>query len=101
MRNRTHWSDFPPFFSAHRKSQPSFPEAARVRISQRDRRVLGRCTGTISRETDLFWGLLAQMAAGRRFSPISNEAELTYDDFFRGKQTRVHVFVFLSCPIPF
>ena len=29
------------------------------------------------------------------------EAELTYDDCFSRKQTRIHVFVFLSCPIPF
>jgi hypothetical protein len=48
-----------------------------------------------------FWGLLAQMAAGRRFSRTSEEVELTYDDFFSEKRTRIHVFVFLSCPIPF
>jgi hypothetical protein len=29
------------------------------------------------------------------------EAELADDDCFSQKQTRVHVFVFLSCPIPF
>jgi hypothetical protein len=33
--------------------------------------------------------------------PSLKEPELTYDDFFSGKRTRVHMFVFLSCPIPF
>ena len=30
----------PPFFSAHGRSRTSFPEAARVRISQRERMAL-------------------------------------------------------------
>ncbi len=47
-----------------------------------------------------FSGLLVQMAAERRFSPTSEETELMYDAFFSGIRTRVHEFVFLSCPIP-
>ena len=54
-----HGKSYPPvgfslFFSAHRKSQSSFPEAARMLFWQQERIALGRWTGTISREADLF-----------------------------------------------
>ena len=54
MRNRTHGSDFPSFFSAHERSRTLFAEAARVRFWQQERIVLGRGTGTISRETPFY-----------------------------------------------
>ena len=50
MRNRTHGLDFPPFFSAHRKSQPSLSVAFASFLAP----ALGRWTGTISHEAAFF-----------------------------------------------
>ena len=101
MRNRTHESDFLPFFSIPGRSWTSFPEAARVRFRQRAGSVLGLCTGTISREADLFKACCRRRLPGGDSLPPHKEAELTYHGFFLGEETRVHVFVFLSCPFPF
>src|SRR6266480_247861 len=56
-RNRTHGSDFSSFFLRAWEVPDIVPCCFRVRISQRERSVLGNCTDTLSREADQFLGL--------------------------------------------